>query len=91
MKSKFIFFAGLACLACLVIGMIAGSLIERRHLNIWFSEEDRAELREAIEKARRMMAELEEIRIELEAMNEEARKMIILNKMMIIPRPSKGD
>lgn len=91
MKGKHLFIACCACLACLVIGMIAGTLIERRHLNFWFPVDERAEVRETIEKARRMMAELEEIRATIEEMNKEAEGSIVWNETLSKVRLSAED
>jgi type II secretory pathway component PulM len=91
MKGKYFFFVGCACLLCLVIGMIAGALVSQRHLNFWFPADERAEVCAAIEKARRMMAELEEIQKTIDALNIEAEKSITWNQMKLRVRPSDGD
>jgi len=91
MKSKHVLIAGLVSLACLVIGMVCGTLIERRHFNFWFPPDERAEIRATIEKARRMMAELEEIERAIEALNWEAERSITWNEMTFMPRLSDGD
>jgi hypothetical protein len=71
--------------------MICGSLIERRHFNFWFPDEERAEVRAMIEKAREMMAEMEEIQKTMDALNKEAEKSITWNQMTLRPRLSDGD
>jgi hypothetical protein len=91
MKGKHLFLAACACLAFLAIGMVTGSLIERRHLNFWFPPDERAEVRATIEKARRMMAELEEIEWAIETLNWEAEKSMTWNQMKLRVRPSDGD
>ena len=91
MKAKHLFWVGCACLACLVIGMVCGTLIERRHFNFWFPPDERVEVQAAIEKARLMMAELEEIENQIKVWNEETKKLIIWNQMTLRPRLSDGD
>jgi hypothetical protein len=91
MKGKHLFLAACACLACLVIGMVAGTLIERRNLDFWFPADERSEVRATIEKARRMMAELEEIQKTMDALNKEAEKSITWNEVTLRPRLSDGD
>jgi hypothetical protein len=71
--------------------MVAGSLIERRHFNFYFPADERAEVRATIEKARRMMAELEEIENQMRLWNREAERLIIWNDMAIRPRLSDGN
>jgi len=91
MKAKHLFWVGCVCLACLAVGMITGSLIERRHFNFWFPPDERVEVQAAIEKARRMMTELEEIENQIKVWNEETKKLIIWNEVVLRPRLSDGD
>jgi len=91
MKDKYFFIVGCACLICLAIGMVAGTLIERRHFNFWFPADERVEVQATIEKARRMMTELEEIENQIKVWNEETKKLIIWNQMTLRPRLSDGD
>ena len=91
MKAKHLFWVGCVCLACLVVGMITGSLIERRHFNFWFPPDERVEVQAAIEKARRMMTELEEIENQIKVWNEEKEKSVTWNDVALKMRPNDGD
>ena len=91
MKAKYLFLTGCICLGCLVIGMICGTLIERRHFNFWFPPDERVEVQAAIEKARWMMTELEEIENQIKVWNEEKEKSVTWNDVALKMRPNDGD
>ena len=91
MKAKHLFLTGYICLGCLVIGMICGTLIERRHFNFWFPPDERVEVQAAIEKARWMMTELEEIENQIKVWNEEKEKSVTWNDVALKMRPNDGD
>jgi len=91
MKDKYFFIAICACLACLVIGMVCGTLIERRHFNFWFPADEREQVRADIEKLRKMLTEMEEIKMAMDALNRETEKSVIWNRVTLRPRLSDGD
>jgi len=91
MKAKHLFWVGCVCLACLVVGMITGSLIERRHFNFWFPADEREQVRADIEKLRKMLTEMEEIKMAMDALNRETEKSVIWNRVTLRPRLSDGD
>ncbi len=91
MKNKYFIFSACACLFCLAIGMVVGTLIERRHLNFWYPVEEREQIQADIEKLKEMLAEIQEIKQAMDNFNREAEKLTLWNHMIIKPRPSDED